>query len=122
MMKVLVCDDSITIRKKLGKALQSIIECEVVEAENGMEAIRLYKETIPNLVFMDIVMPEKDGLEAVAEIRLHDQKAKIVMLSSVGTKENLKTALKLGAVDFIQKPWNIERLQEIIEENHKEGV
>ena len=87
-----------------------------------MEAIRLYKETIPNLVFMDIVMPEKDGLEAVAEIRLHDQKAKIVMLSSVGTKENLKTALKLGAVDFIQKPWNIERLQEIIEENHKEGV
>jgi len=121
MRKILICDDSMTIRKKLTNSLKSIIECEVFEAKNGVEAISMFDEVKPDLVFMDIMMPEKDGLEAVAEILTLHQGAKIIMLSSVGTKENLQKALKFGAIDFVQKPIENERLETILSTYCKEA-
>ncbi len=82
--------------------LIELTACEIIEASNGEEAIALYASHKPDLVFMDIIMPVKDGLEAVAEIMNESASARIVMLTSVGTKENLLKALKLGACDFIQ--------------------
>lgn len=114
-VRILLCDDSMTVRKKMIQSIQSISECEVLEAKNGQLAVDTYKELKPDLVFMDIMMPVKDGLEALAEIVLFDAKAKVIMLSSVGTKANLQRALKVGAVDFIQKPCEAKRLKEIIE-------
>lgn len=120
MMKILVCDDSMTVRKKLGNTLKSLIPCQVIEAKDGAQAIDLFNEEIPDLVFMDIMMPVKDGLEAVAEIMTMHRDAKIIMLSSVGTKSNLQKALKFGALDFVQKPVEIERLKTILETYNKE--
>lgn len=114
-MKILLCDDSMTVRKKLIQSITNIKECEVIEAKDGQVAVEAYKTHSPDLVFMDIMMPVKDGLEALAEIVLSDPKAKVVMLSSVGTKSNLQRALKVGAVDFIQKPCEPSRLKELLD-------
>lgn len=104
--EIMICDDSITIRKKLLGVLEKVENCEVIEAENGQKAVDLYKQYSPDLVFMDIIMPQKDGIEAVREIIEFDKDANIIMASSVGTKNNLKQALDAGARDFIQKPWD----------------
>ncbi len=114
VLKILICDDSMTIRKKLIQSLTAIAPCEIFEAQNGLVAVTSYEQNRPDLVFMDIMMPEKDGLAAVEEIIAFDSKAKIVMLSSVGTKGNLKKALEGGAMDFIQKPCEEEKLRSLL--------
>lgn len=115
IIKILICDDSITIRKKLQGAIQLDNEVTFYEAKNGQEAIDLYAAHQPDIVFMDIIMPEKDGIEALRDIRVLDSKAVVIMLSSVGTKNNLKMALSLGASDFIQKPWDVNNLNTILQ-------
>ena len=112
--KILICDDSILMRKKLKDSINLCGQFEYLEAEEGQRAIDIYKEERPNIVFMDIVMPVKDGITAVSEILSYDPSAKVVMASSAGTKDNLKRALKAGAVEFIQKPWNQEQIKKII--------
>lgn len=106
--KALICDDSKLIRLKLRQTLENIkldgYDMEVFEAADGQQGIDVYKQKIPHIMFVDMVMPVKTGLEAIVEIMEFDPKAKIVMASSVGTKENLKKALESGAYDFIQKP------------------
>jgi len=112
---VLICDDSLLVRKKLKELL---LECgcdEIIEASNGEQAIELYQTNKPNVVFMDIVMPVLDGIEALKKIKELDQDAHVVMVSSVGTKTNLMDALKVGAKDFIQKPYDKEQISKIIE-------
>lgn len=113
-IKILICDDSITIRKKLRGAIKLDGPLEFFEAKNGLEAITAYKEQQPDVVFMDIIMPELDGIEALSKIRAYDSQAIVIMLSSVGTKQNLRTALEKGASDFIQKPWDINNLNRIL--------
>lgn len=112
--KILICDDSILMRKKLKDSINLCGQFEYLEAEEGQRAIDIYKEERPNIVFMDIVMPVKDGITAVSEILSYDPSAKVVMASSAGTKDNLKRALKAGAFEFIQKPWNQEQIKKII--------
>jgi two-component system chemotaxis response regulator CheY len=111
--KVLICDDSLLVRKKLRDSLEEM-DCEVSEATNGKEVVDVFKETQPDVVFMDIVMPEADGLEALKNIREYDADAKIIMLSSTGTSAKLIQALKGGAVDFIQKPYTVEQIEKVI--------
>jgi two-component system chemotaxis response regulator CheY len=111
--KVLICDDSLLVRKKLRDSLEEM-DCEVSEATNGKEVVDIFKENQPDVVFMDIVMPQADGLEALKNIKEYDADAKIVMLSSTGTSAKLIQALKGGAVDFIQKPYTVEQIEKVI--------
>lgn len=121
LTKILICDDSILMRKKLRESINSCGSFEVLEATDGEKAVEVYKEARPALVFMDIVMPVKDGIQAVSEIKEFDNKAKVVMASSSGTKEHLKKAIKAGAFEFIQKPWEQEQITTIINNLLKKG-
>ena len=113
-LKVLICDDSILMRKKLKDSLALCGCVNIIEATDGQKAVDMYKENNPNIVFMDIVMPTKDGIAAVAEIKEYDKNAKVVMASSSGTKAHLKKAIEAGAFEFIQKPWEQEQIAKIV--------
>ncbi|SES95638.1 MULTISPECIES: response regulator [Pseudobutyrivibrio] len=114
--KILICDDSVLARKQLMDAVKEVSTgATFIEGKNGAEAVNLYKSEKPDLVFMDIVMPEKDGTTALSEIREFDNDAIIIIVSSVGTQDQLKKAIQLGAKDFIQKPFENNQIQEIIE-------
>lgn len=114
--KILVCDDSILARKQLMDAIKEVGEgATFFEAQNGEDAVNFYKKEKPDIAFMDIVMPKKDGTQALEEIKAFDADATIIIVSSVGTQEQLKKAIKLGAKDFIQKPFEKNQIQEIIE-------
>ncbi len=104
--KVLICDDSILARKQIKDIIALVGNPTIFEAANGEAAIEIYKEHKPDLVFLDIVMPKKDGNIAIEEIMAFDKDAIIVIVSSVGTQSQLKCALEAGATDFIQKPIN----------------
>lgn len=120
-LRVLICDDSILIRKKLRDTLKKCKCEEILEAENGNIAVELVKVHNPDLIFMDIVMPDKDGIEALKEIMEMNPNAKVVMASSVGTNDHLKKAIENGAYDFIQKPISLESITHLIEKVLKEG-
>ena len=120
-LSVLICDDTFLIRKKLRSTLEKCNCKEILEAVNGQVAVELVKAQKPDLIFMDIVMPEKDGIEALREIMEYNPHAKVVMASSVGTNDRLKEALGYGAYDFIQKPLSFEAITSIIEKVLKEA-
>ena len=113
-MKVLICDDSMFVRKKLAAVLKNCGVGEVIEATDGEMAVALYKEHTPDLTLMDIVMPKMSGVDALKAILEHNPSAKVVMASSVGTQENLKDAIKAGAFDFLQKPISDSQLEMLI--------
>lgn len=104
--KVLICDDSILARKQIKDIVSIVGNPTILEAGDGEGAIEMYKAHKPDLVFLDIVMPKKDGNMAIEEIMAYDKDAVIIIVSSVGTHSQLKSALEAGATDFIQKPIN----------------
>ena len=112
--KILISDDSILSRKQLKDAILRLGTPSFIETSNGQDAIDSYKREKPNLVFLDIVMPVKDGNAAIREIREYDPKAEIIIVSSVGTQAQLKAAIESGAKDFIQKPMNPNQIASII--------
>lgn len=115
-IRVLVCDDSVFVRKKLTSFLQTLDDvAEIYEASDGIEAVAQYKEHSPTVVFMDIVMPNKTGIEALGEIMDFDPDARVYMASSVGTQNYLKDAINAGATDFLQKPIANDDVEKIIE-------
>lgn len=118
-LKVLICDDSMLVRKKLTNALKGMGVSEVYEAADGEQAVAVFKEKMPDLTLMDIVMPKMTGVDALKAILAADSKAKVVMASSVGTQENLKDAINAGAFDFLQKPITDEQLKHIIDKLSK---
>lgn len=103
-LTVMICDDSPLIRKKLQEILGKVGVSSIIHAEDGEKAVELYKENSPDLVFMDIVMPKKTGIDALREIKEFDSEAKVVIASTVGTQGNLIKAIKEGAFEFLQKP------------------
>lgn len=121
--KVLVVDDSAFARKIVTATLTKVGYEIAGEAENGSEAIELYKKTKPDLVTMDIIMPEvndMDGIDAVREIVRMDPEAKILMITAVGQREALKEAQQAGAKGFILKPFDssiiVDEVKKILEE------
>ena len=108
--KVLVVDDAAFMRIKLKDILEKNNYEVVGEAENGIEAIEKYKEVSPDIVTMDITMPEMDGVEALKEIINHDADAKVLMCSAMGQQSMVMDAIRAGAVDFIVKPFDTERV------------
>lgn len=113
-MKILISDDSILARKQLKDIISSLGTPTFFEATDGQSAIDKYKEINPDIVFLDIVMPRKDGNIAISEIMSYDPDATIVIVSSVGTQTQLKCALEAGAKDFIQKPIDRQQVLDII--------
>lgn len=114
--KILISDDSILARKQLKDIICSIGEgAEFIDATNGQEAIDKYKEFTPDITFLDIVMPVKDGIEAVKGIMEINSQAQIIIVSSVGTQTQLKAALEAGAKDFIQKPIETSHVETLLQ-------
>ena len=113
-LKVLICDDSILVRRKLAEALKKAGIKVMFEAKDGIQAVDMYKEIKPDLVFMDIVMPVKTGLDALVEIREFDAEAKVVMASTIGTQSHLVNAIKAGAYEFLQKPVKEEDILKVL--------
>lgn len=109
MAKILVVDDAEFLRVRISKMLSSEGH-EIIEAENGLKAVETYKSARPDLVLMDITMPEMDGLAALREIRSYDSAAKVVMLTALGQESVVLEAIKAGARDFVVKPFEKERV------------
>lgn len=104
MTKVLVVDDA-NLMHKMIKGILSEREVEIMDALDGEQAISMAKDTKPDIVFLDVVMPNKDGIETLKELRDIHSDIKVVMASSMGTKEKIVESLKLGAMGFLQKPF-----------------
>lgn len=113
-LKILIADDSVLARKKLKDCLIGLGCASVIEVTDGQAAIDTFKSEFPDLVFMDIVMPSKTGLEALTEIISYNPSAKVVMVSSTGTKSNITVAVKAGAYDFLLKPFTTYQIKEIL--------
>ncbi len=109
MAKILVVDDAEFLRVRISKMLTGN-GYEIVEAENGARAVEKYKTEKPDLVLMDITMPEMDGLSALKAIRSFDPKARVVMLTALGQESVVLEAIKSGARDFVVKPFEQERV------------
>ena len=112
--RVLIVDDAAFMRMMV-KDILSKNGYEIVgEAENGMKALEKYQELKPDLVTMDITMPEMDGITAVKEIKKVDPAAKVVMCSAMGQQAMVIEAIQAGARDFIVKPFQADRVLEAI--------
>ncbi|WP_110929533.1 response regulator [Bacillus massiliglaciei] len=106
MSRVLIVDDAKFIRETIAQILQKAEFQIVGEAENGFEAISLYRTLKPDLVIMDITMPHMSGIDAVKEIKKEYPAARIIMCSAIGQQRMVIEALEAGARDFIIKPFD----------------
>lgn len=109
MPKILVVDDAAFMRMRCSKLLTDN-GYDVVEAENGLDAIAKYKASKPDAVLLDITMPEMDGLTALKEIRKVDPEAKVAMVTAMGQQSMIMDAIKSGAKDFVVKPFQPDRV------------
>ncbi|MEI8131531.1 MAG: response regulator [Leptolinea sp.] len=109
MTKVLVVDDAEFLRVRITKMLVGE-GYEVNEAENGAKALELYQQIKPDVVLMDITMPEMDGLTALKSIKAIDPNARIIMLTALGQESVVMEAVKAGAKDFVVKPYDSDRV------------
>jgi len=115
MARILVTDDAAFMRMQLKNIFQSLGHEVVGEAENGQVAIDMYSELKPDLVTMDITMPEMNGVEAVKNIKAKDPGATIVMCSAMGQQQMVLEAIQAGAKDFIVKPFDQDRIKQALE-------
>ena len=112
---VLICDDTIFMRSLIGQVLGAAGFEVVGEAETGMEAVERYKNVKPDLVTMDVVMPDMGGIEAVRAIKEEDPSARILMCSAIGQRALLDDAINAGAREYIVKPFTPSDLLNAIE-------
>ena len=122
MADILIVDDSKTSRKFLRNMLEEAGHKIVAEAVNGAEGVEKYRIYHPDIVTMDITMPVLDGIDAVGEIMKMDPAAKVIMVTAAGQRTNMVEALKRGAADFIQKPFDSEIILNTIEKVLDENV
>lgn len=113
--KILVVDDALIIRKMITELAKECGWNIAGEAKDGQEACEIYKNQKPDLVTMDMVMPNMDGLEALKKIRELDANARIIMISAVNQKDKLAESIQAGASDFIVKPFDKTRLKALLE-------
>ncbi len=115
MARVLIADDAEFMRAVLAKIIVQLGHVVAGEAETGDEAVRMFQQLRPDLVTMDIVMPEKDGLEALKQIMIMDPKAKVIMVTALGQETLVLDAVKAGACEFVIKPFKPTELVRAIE-------
>ena len=113
--KVLICDDAVFMRTMVADILRGAGYEVVGEAETGVQAVEQYKVLQPDLVTMDIVMPDMGGIDAVREIRRHDPGARILMCSAMGQQALVVEASQAGASDFVVKPFQPSRVLDAVE-------
>ncbi len=113
-LRYLIVDDSVFARKNLSRMVESFGGQVAGEAGDGRAAIAEYGRVRPDLVLMDITMPEMEGIEAAERIVRQYPEARVIMVSSVGYQENIVAALQRGARHFVQKPVKAEVLYEVI--------
>ena len=113
-MKILIADDSPLLRKKLKDFLESH-EHDVIETDNGIDAVSLFTKESPDIVFMDILMPKLDGLAAMIQILEKNPKAQIIILTSMGQQSQIIEGIQNGAADFIVKPFEPNKVLSAID-------
>ena len=111
---ILICDDAAFMRMMIKDILTKNGYNVAGEAENGMKAVEKFKEVNPDLVLMDITMPEMDGIQALKEIKKLDGGAKVTMCSAMGQQAMVIESIQAGAKDFIVKPFQAERVIEAV--------
>ena len=111
---ILICDDAAFMRMMIKDILTKNGYGIAGEAENGVVAIDKYNETKPDLVLMDITMPEMDGIQALKKIRENDPSAVVIMCSAMGQQAMVIEAIQSGAKDFIVKPFQADRVLEAV--------
>ena len=109
MPKILVVDDAAFMRLRTAQVLADA-GYETLEARDGRDAITVYMRERPDAVLMDITMPEMDGVDALERIRRQDPNARVAMVSAIGQETMVVRALRLGALDYIVKPYRPERV------------
>lgn len=114
MARILIVDDAKFMRLTLSNILLKANHEIVGEAETGMDAVTLYRQLTPDLVTMDITMPEMSGLEAMKEIKKEFPQAKIIMCSAMGQQKMVVESIEAGAKDFIVKPFEEGRVLEAV--------
>lgn len=114
MASILIVDDAAFMRMMIKDILSKNGFSVVGEAENGLRAVEKYKELNPDLVIMDIAMPEMDGIQAVKQIKTLDPSARIIMCSVMGQQAMVIESIQAGAKDFIVKPFQAERVIEAV--------
>ena len=112
---ILICDDAAFMRMMIKDILTKNGYNIVGEAENGAKAVEKYAELKPDLVLMDITMPEMDGIEALKKIKAADANASIIMCSAMGQQAMVIEAIQSGAKDFIVKPFQADRVLEAVQ-------
>ena len=115
MSTVMIVDDSKTSRYMLRSILVQNGYEVIAEAENGQEGYDKYCELNPDFVTLDITMPVMDGLETLVKIKEYDEEAKVIMVTVSGLKKKMLDAIKLGAADFVTKPYETSQIISIIE-------
>lgn len=113
-IRVMTVDDSTFVSSKLKTIFEKSGMSVVGQAKNGLEALSLYKKCHPDVIILDINMPEMDGLSALENLKRLNPNVKVVMCTSLGTKDKVIEALKAGAKNFITKPFLPERVVAII--------
>ncbi|WP_040211179.1 response regulator [Clostridium polynesiense] len=114
MAKVLIVDDAAFMRMMIKDILEKNGFEVVGEASNGIKAVEIYKKEKPDVVTMDITMPDMDGIEAVKQIKAFDPSSRIIMCSAMGQQSMVMDAIRAGARDFIVKPFQADRVLEAI--------
>ncbi len=113
--RLLIVDDALIMRKRIRDIAQQAGWQVVVEAADGNQAIALYDQVQPDLVTMDIVMPDMDGVSALKQLIRQDPQANVVMISAVNQKDKLSECIQNGAIDFIVKPFDKSSLLRFFE-------
>ncbi len=114
--KILIVDDAAFMRMMLKKIIAPTGN-ELIEAVDGLDGVAKYKEHKPALVLMDIIMPNADGIESLKQIMAFDKNARVVMCTSIGQDAIISDAIKIGARDFIIKPFDAIKVLDIIAKN-----
>ena len=114
MLNILVVDDSLVIRKKIKTFIVELGHNVINEAKDGLQAVELCKELKPDLITMDITMPELDGIESLKLIREFNKDVKVIMVTSHGQEDMVSQSLKVGACGYILKPISKAKLEEAI--------
>jgi two-component system chemotaxis response regulator CheY len=111
---VLLCDDSRALRMLAAGQLEEAGFQVAGEAGNGLDAVAQYQALKPDLVLLDLVMPECDGRQALTRILQADPKARVVILSSLGAQSDIEECLRLGALSYLQKPIDPEAMERVL--------